>query len=112
MTPSNLETTNSPSPNGQDSSWRRLLSALWHWISSYRGLSELRSNNEDLRNNNKELRKETELLRKETEALKQQNARLAELESKLDIVLQSSDSSLNPTISTDNNSPYPLNTSG
>jgi hypothetical protein len=35
--------------------------------------------------------------------LKQQNARLAELELKLDIVLQSSDSNLTPTTSTDDN---------
>jgi hypothetical protein len=42
-------------------------------------------------------------MKRETEALRQQNARLAELESKLDIVLQSSDSNLIPTISTDDN---------
>jgi cell shape-determining protein MreC len=89
MTPSNLETTNSSFPNGQDSSSRGLLSALWQWINSYGGLSDLRKSNEELR--------------RETEALKQQNARLAELESKLDTVLQSSASNLTPTPSTDNN---------
>jgi hypothetical protein len=42
-------------------------------------------------------------LRKSNAELSKQNARLAELESKLDIVLQSSDSNLIPTISTDDN---------
>ena len=82
MTRSPLETTNSSSPNEQDSSSRGLLSRLWQWINSYGGLSDLS---------------------RETEALRQQNARLAELESKLDIVLQSSDSNLIPTVSTDDN---------
>ena len=82
MTRSPLETTNSSSPNEQDSSSRGLLSRLWQWINSYGGLSDLS---------------------RETEALRQQNARLAELELKLDIVLQSSDSNLIPTVSTDDN---------
>jgi cell shape-determining protein MreC len=69
---------------------------LWQWINSYGGLSDLRRYNAKLRKNNEEMKIETE-------ALRQQNARLAELESKLDIVLQSSDSNLIPTISTDDN---------
>ena len=96
MTPSNLETTNSSSPNGRESSSQGLLSALWRWISSYGGLSDLRKETEVLK-------KETEVLKKETEALKRQNAKLAELESKLDIVLRSPDSTSTPTTSTDNN---------
>jgi len=71
MTQSNLGTTNSSSPSGQDSSSQGLLSRLWQWINSYGGLSDLKKKNK---------------------ALRRQNARLAELESKLDIVLQSSDS--------------------
>ena len=82
MTRSPLETTNSLSPNGQDSCSQGLLSRLWSWINSYGGLSDLRKSNAEL---------------------SKQNARLAELESKLDIVLQSSDSNLLPTISTDDN---------
>jgi hypothetical protein len=57
----------------------------------------------DLRKYNAELKKSNKDLSRETEALRQQNARLAELESKLDIVLQSSNSNLIPTISTDDN---------
>ena len=56
-----------------------------------------------MRKYNAELKKSNEDLSRETEALRQQNARLAELELKLDIVLQSSDSNLIPTISTDDN---------
>jgi hypothetical protein len=96
MTQSNSEITNSSSPNGQDSSSQGLLSRLWQWINSYGGLSDLRKYNAELKKNNEELSRETE-------ALRQQNARLAELELKLDIVLQSSDSNLIPTISTDDN---------
>jgi hypothetical protein len=69
---------------------------LWQWINSYGGLSDLRKYNAELKKSNGELSRETE-------ALRQQNARLAELELKLDIVLQSSDSNLLPTISTDDN---------
>jgi predicted nuclease with TOPRIM domain len=76
---------------------------LWQWINSYGGLSDLRKYNAELKKSNEELSRETEELSRETEALRQQNARLAELESKLDIVLQSSDSNLLPTISTDDN---------
>jgi hypothetical protein len=82
MTQSNSETTQSSSPNGSDSSSRGLLSALLHWIKSYGGLSDLKKNNK---------------------ALRQQNEKLAELESKLDTVLQSSDSNLTPTTSTETN---------
>jgi predicted nuclease with TOPRIM domain len=103
MTQSNSETTNSSSLNGQDSSSQGLLSRLWQWINSYGGLSDLRKYNAELKKSNEELSRETEELSRETEALRQQNARLAELESKLDIVLQSSDSNLIPTISTDDN---------
>jgi hypothetical protein len=103
MTRSPLETTNSSSPNGQDSSSRGLLSALWSWINSYGGLSDLRKYNAELKKSNAELKKSNEELSRETEALRQQNARLAELELKLDIVLQSSDSNLIPIISTDDN---------
>jgi cell division protein FtsB len=110
MTQSNSEITNSSSLNGQDSSSQGLLSRLWQWINSYGGLSDLRKynaelkkSNAELKKSNAELRKNNEDLSRETEALRQQNARLAELESKLDIVLQSSDSNLLPTISTDDN---------
>ncbi|AKV71005.1 hypothetical protein VL20_6245 [Microcystis panniformis FACHB-1757] len=48
---------------------------MLHWIKSYGGLSDL----------------------------KKQNEKLAELESKLDTVLQSSDSNLTPTTSTETN---------
>jgi hypothetical protein len=82
MTQSNSETTQSSSPNGSDSSSRGLLSALLHWIKSYGGLSDLKKSNK---------------------ALKQQNEKLAEIESKLDTVLQSSDSNLTPTTSTETN---------
>jgi phosphoserine aminotransferase len=75
MAQSNSETTQSSSPNGSDSSSRGLLSALLHWIKSYGGLSDL----------------------------KKQNEKLAELETKLDTVLQSSDSNLTPTTSTETN---------
>jgi hypothetical protein len=82
MTQSNSKTTQSLSLNGSDSSSQGLLSALLHWIKSYGGLSDLQKNNK---------------------ALRQQNEKLAELESKLDIVLQSSDSNLTPTTSTETN---------
>jgi uncharacterized protein YhaN len=135
MTPSNSKTTNSPSPNGPDSSSPGLLSWLWSWINSYGGLSDLRKYNAEMRRYTEELRKSNAELRRINEenrklddenrklddemrklddekriqheqrlnALRQQNARLAELESKLDIVLGSSDSSLTPTTSTDDN---------
>jgi hypothetical protein len=101
---------------------------LWQWINSYGGLSDLRKYNAKLKKSNEEMRKETEEMKKSNEEsrkfdgemrrldeekrlqheqrmndLRQQNARLAELELKLDIVLQSSDSNLIPTISTDDN---------
>jgi hypothetical protein len=91
MTNSNSETTPSSSPNGQDSFSRRLLSALWQWIKSYGGLSDLKNYNKELKRHNEELKRSNAELRKETDALRQQNVRLAELESKLDIVLFSSD---------------------
>ncbi|MEB3226881.1 MAG: hypothetical protein VKJ27_00720 [Synechocystis sp.] len=118
MTHSNSETTPLSSPNGPDSPSWGLLSALWQWIKSYGGLSDLKKYNASLKTYNEELRKRTlelrksnaeflkleaekeklhkqslEDLRKETESIRRQNARLAELESKLDIVLSSSDSS-------------------
>jgi chromosome segregation ATPase len=128
MTQSNSEITNSSSPNGQDSSSQGLLSRLWQWINSYGGLSDLRKYNAEMRKHNDEMRKHNDEMRKHNSEmkkfdeemrrldeekriqheqrmndLKRQNARLAELESKLDIVLQSSDSNLIPTISTDDN---------
>ena len=75
MTQSNSATNKLSSPNGSDFSSPGLLSALLHWIKSYGGLSDL----------------------------KKQNEKLAELESKLDTVLQSSDSNLTPTTSTETN---------
>jgi predicted nucleic acid-binding Zn-ribbon protein len=109
------------SPNGQDSSSQGLLSRLWSWINSYGGLSDLRKYNAELRKYNAEMKKynaetrkfDSEMKKLDEEKriqheqrmndLRQQNARLAELELKLDIVLQSSDSNLIPTISTDDN---------
>jgi hypothetical protein len=76
MTNSNSETTTSPSPNGLASLWQGLSSACWSLIKSYGGLSALKKSNAELERRTLELRKE--------------NARLAELESKLDIVLRSS----------------------
>jgi hypothetical protein len=87
---------------------------LWSWINSYGGLSDLRKYNAEMRKYNAEMRKYNAEMRKLDEEkriqheqrmndLRQQNARLAELESKLDIVLQSSDSNLIPTVSTDDN---------
>ncbi|MEB3248965.1 MAG: hypothetical protein VKK07_06445 [Merismopediaceae bacterium] len=75
---------------------------------------EMRKFDEENRKLNEEMRKFDEENRKLDEErriqyeqrmkeLDWQNARLAELESKLDIVLRSSDSNLTPTISTDNN---------
>jgi len=77
-------------------------------------LSDLRRYNAELRKQNAKLRRSNEENRKLDEErriqyeqrmkeLDWQNARLAELESKLDIVLRSSDSNLTPTISTDSN---------
>ncbi|WLT38258.1 hypothetical protein NON20_22665 [Synechocystis sp. B12] len=77
-----------------------LLSRLWSWINSYGGLSELRKSNEEARIRHEQRMKE---LRQDTAKLRQQNEKLAELESKLDIVLQSSGSSLTPPLPTDNN---------
>jgi hypothetical protein len=80
---------------------------LWQWINSYGGLSDLRKYNAELKKSNAEMRRLDEEKRIQHEQrmndLRQQNARLAELESKLDIVLQSSDSKLIPTTSTDDN---------
>jgi septal ring factor EnvC (AmiA/AmiB activator) len=87
---------------------------LWSWINSYGGLSDLRRYNAELKKSNAELKKSNADLKKlgnekriqheqRMKDLRQQNARLAELELKLDIVLQSSDSNLIPTISTDDN---------
>ena len=70
--------------------------------------------NEELRKSNEEFLKieaekeklhklRLEDLRKETESIERQNARLAELESKLDIVLSSSDFYSTPTPPTDGN---------
>jgi hypothetical protein len=73
---------------------------LWQWINSYGGLSDLRKYNAEMRKFDKEKRIQHE---QRMNDLRRQNARLAELESKLDIVLQSSDSNLLPTISTDDN---------
>ncbi|MFM7191788.1 MAG: hypothetical protein ACKOX2_13375, partial [Microcystaceae cyanobacterium] len=123
-----LETTNLSSPNGPGSSSPGLLSRLWSWINSYGGLSDLRRYNAELRKQNAKLRRSNEEMRKLNEEMRKfdeehrkldeerriqyeqrmkeldwQNARLAELESKLDIVLRSSDSNLTPTISTDSN---------
>ncbi len=114
MTPSNSETTKSTFPNGQDSSSPGLLSRLWSWINPYGGLSALRKYNAEMRRLNEENKQidewngkldEEKRIRyeKSINALRQENARLAELELKLDIVLRSSDTSLNPTTSTDNN---------
>jgi hypothetical protein len=80
---------------------------LWSWINSYGGLSDLRRYNAELKKSNADLKKLGKEKRIQHEQrmndLRQQNARLAELELKLDIVLQSSDSNLIPTISTDDN---------
>ena len=103
MTPSNWDTTKSPSPNGQDSSSQGLLSVLWSWINSYGGLSDLRRYNANLRKSNEEMKKETKEMKRETEEMRKKNKKLAELELKLDIVLQLSDSGLTPTVSTEDN---------
>jgi hypothetical protein len=70
-------------------------------------LSDLRRYNAELKKSNADLKKLGKEKRIQHEQrmndLRQQNARLAELELKLDIVLQSSDSNLIPTISTDDN---------
>ncbi len=117
MTHSNSEITALSSPNGPDSPSQGLLSALWQWIKSYGGLSDLKKYNANLRKYNEELRRSTAELKKSTAELRKsneeflkleaekerlyeqkisemrrQNARLAELESKLDIALSSSDS--------------------
>jgi hypothetical protein len=80
---------------------------LWSWINSYGGLSDLRKYNAEMKKYIAEMRKLEEEAKiqheKKLNDLRQQNARLAELELKLDIVLQSSDSNLTPTISTDDN---------
>jgi hypothetical protein len=62
-------------------------------------LSDLKRYNAEMRRFDEEAKIQHEQRRKD---LRQQNARLAELESKLDIVLQSSDSNSIPTASTDN----------
>jgi hypothetical protein len=59
-------------------------------------LSALKKSNADLERSNAELERRTLELRR-------QNARLTELESKLDIVLRSSNTNLTPTPSTDDN---------
>jgi hypothetical protein len=61
---------------------------------------EMRKRDEEMRKHDEEMRIQHE---QRMNTLKQQNARLAELELKLDIMLQSSDSNLTPTISTDDN---------
>ncbi len=105
MTNSNSETTPLSSPSGQDSSSRGLLSALWQWIKSYGGLSDLKKYNASLRKYNEEMRKleaeKERLYEQRINNLRRQNARLAELESKLDIVLSSSDSYSVPAPPTD-----------
>lgn len=69
--------------------------------------AELKKSNVEMRKFDEEMRKLDEEKRIQYEQrmkdLRQQNARFAELESKLDIVLQSSDSNLIPTVSTDDN---------
>jgi hypothetical protein len=82
--------------------WRRFLAKLnWHptidaqisAIESRRETEQLKNESELLRNETAQIKNETERLRSETAQLKIENARLAALESKLDLLLLSADSS-------------------
>ena len=76
--------------------WRRLLAKLnWHpTIDAQISAIESRQESERLRNETAQLKNETERLKNETAQLKIENARLAALESKLNLLLLSADSSL------------------
>ena len=75
--------------------WRRLLARLnWHpTLDAQISAIESRQESERLRNETAQLKNESEQLKNETEQLKIENARLAALESKLDSLLLSADSS-------------------
>jgi hypothetical protein len=75
--------------------WRRLLARLnWHpTLDAQISAIESRQESERLRNETAQLKTESEQLKNETEQLKIENARLAALESKLDSLLLSADSS-------------------
>ena len=75
--------------------WRRLLARLnWHpTLDAQINAIESRRESERLRNETTQLKNESEQLKNETEQLKIENRRLAALESKLDSLLLSADSS-------------------
>jgi hypothetical protein len=75
--------------------WRRLLARLnWHpTLDAQINAIESRRESERLRNETTQLKNETEQLKNETAQLKIENRRLAALESKLDSLLLSADSS-------------------
>ena len=75
--------------------WRRLLARLnWHpTLDAQINAIESRQESERLRNETAQLKNESAQLKNESEQLKIENARLAALESKLDSLLLSADSS-------------------
>ena len=104
--PSQQASTSSSSSNGACGSslprWRLFLQTL-NWrhnpdIEKQINASKLRT--KQIESETEQLRKESLRVRSETEQIKNENARLAELNSKLDAILFSSDTSSTPPPST------------